>query len=278
MSFSDHLRLADALLPAVLAAGHIEMQHFAAGVVVETKLDASPVTVADREAEAVLLEALHRVAPDVPVVAEERASEGIIPDVGATFFLVDPLDGTRDFIAGRPDFTVNIGLIEHAKPVFGMVYVPARGLLFLTTGDSEAGSAVVSPESGARSVASLGLQPIRTREPDCASLLALASPRHRIDEVDRRLSELGVVTRTQIGSSFKFCLIARGDADIYLRLGSISEWDTAAGHAILAAAGGAVTQLDGAELSYGKVHDRFLNPDFVAWGRPSLAERFISAR
>lgn len=262
-------------MPAVLAAGRIEMHHFAAGVIVETKLDASPVTVADREAEAVLLEALHRAEPSIPVVAEERASEGIIPDIDATFFLVDPLDGTRDFVAGRPDFTVNIGLIEHAKPVFGMIYVPARGLLFLTTGASEAASVVVWPESGTTSVAELDLQPVRTREPDSAGLTALASPRHRILEVDRRLSEFGVTTRTQIGSSLKFCLIARGDADIYLRLGSISEWDTAAGHAILTAAGGRVTSLDGEELTYGKVRNRFLNPDFVAWGRPSLAERLL---
>lgn len=272
MNFKDHLSLANALLPAVLDAGRVEMRHFIAGVVVETKIDTSPVTVADREAEAVLLAALSRVAPGVPVIAEESVSAGIVPAVGSTFFLVDPLDGTRDFIEGTANFTINIGLIQDDKPVFGMIYAPARGLLSFTSGPSAAAEAQLGPAAEQTTIAQIALKEIRTREPDLGAITALASPRHRRVEVDAFMARFPNSSRALIGSSLKFCLIARGDADLYPRFGSINEWDTAAGHAVLSAAGGTVTGFNAAQLSYGKARDRFLHPDFVAWGRPSLVE------
>ena len=132
MKAEECRRLLEALLPAVLAAGRIEMRHFAAGVAVETKADTTPVTIADHEAEEVLIAGLHKAAPDVPVIAEEAVAAGRVPAIGEDFFLVDPLDGTRAFINRSPEFTVNIGLIERGQPVFGIIYAPALELLFAT--------------------------------------------------------------------------------------------------------------------------------------------------
>ena len=134
MTSIDHGRLVRGLIPALLEAGRIEMAYFQAGVSVEHKSDRSPVTAADREAEACLLQALGELSPGVPVVAEEEVAEGRVPELGAVFFLVDPLDGTREFIAGRPEFTINVGMVMDGHPRFGMLYVPATGELFATTG------------------------------------------------------------------------------------------------------------------------------------------------
>jgi 3'(2'), 5'-bisphosphate nucleotidase len=269
----DYIELADRLLPAILAAGRLEVGYFRSGTAVSRKKDASPVTIADQEAEAILLAALAVAAPGIPVVAEEAAEAGNIPAVGDRFFLVDPLDGTKSFISGNRDFTVNVALIENRRPTFGVIYAPATGRMFASLGPAMAIEAHVAPESTAASFCDVQATQIRTRKPDMAALAAVASRTHGAAEAEAFLVRCGVKHRRNIGSSLKFCLVARGDADLYPRFGEIQEWDTAAGHAILKAAGGTVTLFDGAELMYGKVDNRFKNPYFIAWGRAELASQ-----
>jgi len=272
MKEAEHARLAEVLLPAVLAAGHLQLRHRDAGVATERKADASPVTAADREAEAILLQALSRAAPGVPVIAEEAVAQDGVPEVGETFFLVDPLDGTREYVKGLGEFTINVGFIESGRPTFGLVYAPALAELYVTLGDGSAGAATVAPGNGAARIEHCGLRPIRAREPVARALVALDSRSHRAAATEDLLARLGVQEVKCMGSSIKFCVIARGDADLYPRLGPTSEWDTAAGHAVLAAAGGAVTTLDGEALRYGKAGARYLNPSFIAWGcKPATA-------
>lgn len=266
-----YIELADRLLPAVLSAGVLQMGYFRSGAAVVKKADQSPVTAADQESEILLLAALARAAPGVPVVAEEAASTGNIPAVGTRFFLVDPLDGTRAFIDGKADFTVNIALIEHGRPTFGVVYAPAHNRLYTALGPDTAVEADVSPDAAARGYADLTLRPVLTRMPDIAHLAAVASRTHNSKATEQMLNRLKVAERRNIGSSLKFCMVARGDADLYPRLGGINEWDTAAGQAVLQAAGGGVTLFDGSELGYGRAAEGFRTPDFIAWGRLGLA-------
>lgn len=262
-----HRNLAEALLEVTLAAGRIELGYYHAGVEVETKSDQSPVTKADQEAEKLILAALARIAPDIPVVAEEAASAGKIPVVGQRFFLVDPLDGTREFINQRDEFTVNIALIEDKVPVFGIVYAPALARLYVTTGPDSAAQANIAADASAVTLDNCALQPISCRKMDMSALTAVASRSHSNEETEAFLAKYQVKERTSAGSSLKFCVLARGDADIYPRLAPTMEWDTAAGHAVLAAAGGRVTMVDGGEFRYGKATERFLNPGFIAWGQ-----------
>lgn len=263
--------LAESLLPAVLAAGRVEMRLFESGVTVEKKHDSSPVTQADREAEAVLLDGLWTAARGVPVIAEESMALGEAPVQGTTFFLVDPLDGTREFVDRRPEFTINIGLVVASAPVFGMIYAPALGELYVKLGEGHAVSARIPPESRAPRLAEMALAPLKTRPPDVAALTVLESYSHRAPETERFLEGYAVAEVKRAGSSLKFCRIARGEADFYVRLGPTKEWDTAAGQAILEAAGGKVTTLDGSRLTYGHVERAYLNPHFVAWGRAPIA-------
>lgn len=264
----DYNRLASALLPAVLAAGAIEMRHYRAGVTVETKADESPVTIADREAEAALIAAITAAAPDIPIVAEEAVAAGHLPALGDEFFLVDPLDGTREFIAARDEFTVNVGLVRCGAPVFGIVYAPACEELYITLAPDVAAMSKVAPREGHVSLDDIGLQAIRARPPDPSALVALVSRSHATPETEDFLARFAVASRTSAGSSLKFCVIARGAADIYPRLGPTMAWDIAAGHAVLSAAGGSVTTLDGEPLRYGASGDSLRNPHFVAWGAP----------
>ncbi|MGH6815836.1 MAG: 3'(2'),5'-bisphosphate nucleotidase CysQ [Hyphomicrobiaceae bacterium] len=263
----DHSRLADALLPAVLAAGDVLLRHFRTQLTVERKADASPVTAADRAAEAVLLEALARAAPGVPVIAEEAVAAGQIPDIGDAFFLVDALDGTREFIAGGTEFTVNVGFVTGGVATFGMVFAPILRRLYATPWPDRAVEARPRIGAAASRLADLDPSAIRTRPPDPAALTALVSRSHTEAAVGDRLAQFARATFRPVASSLKFCLVARGEADLYPRLKPTSEWDTAAGHAILGAAGGIVTTLDGLPLEYGKVDRHFENPAFVAWGR-----------
>lgn len=262
----DHKMLGEALLPSVFQAGTIEMRHYRAGVEVETKLDSTPVTAADCEAEAILIAGLTKAAPGVPVVAEEAVSQGRVPMFSDTFFLVDPLDGTREFINQRGEFTVNVALIDQGKPVFGIVYAPALSELYMTFGARHAVFARIAPEAGATTLQACGFGDIHTRVPDMLALTAVASRSHATAETDAFLARYRIVGRRNAGSSLKFGLLARGEADIYPRLGTTMEWDTAAGHAVLVAAGGGLTLLDGAPLIYGKRAEGFRNPHFVAWG------------
>ncbi|HJZ43174.1 MAG TPA: 3'(2'),5'-bisphosphate nucleotidase CysQ [Hyphomicrobiaceae bacterium] len=270
MHANEIARLADGLLSVALAAGRVQMAHFAAGVAVSIKDDQSPVTAADHESEEVILEGLARLAPGVAVIAEEEVTAGRIPGIAGAFFLVDPLDGTKGFIKGRREFTVNVGLIEERWPVFGLIYAPALSELYVTLGPDSAAMAHIEPAAEARSLADCALRPIRTRVPDPNAISALTSQTHLNQATMQFLEGYNVIERRAIASSLKFGLLAKGDADLYPRIGPTSEWDTAAGHAILAAAGGSVTRLDGTPLFYGNAERRFENPDFVAWGRGPL--------
>lgn len=221
----------------------------------EQKADLSPVTAADRAAEAVILKALARLAPDIPVVAEEEASMGRIPKVEDRFFLVDALDGTREFVRRGDDFTVNIGLIEHGVPTMGVVYAPRLKRMF--AGDVAAG---VAWRRDGEMGEERPLAIFRGRRPPTA----VASRSHVTPEVSAYLDSIGDGERVNIGSSLKFGLLASGEADVYPRPSPTMEWDTAAGHAVLAAAGGRVLAPDGSPLLYGKPD--FFNPGFLAVG------------
>ena len=269
MTVLDHNRLADALLPAILAAGRLEMAHFAAGVAIEKKADRSPVTIADREAEAIIVAALHAVAPHIPVVAEEAVSAGNIPAPSETFFLVDALDGTHMFIRGKPEFSVNIALVENAKSVFGVIYVPPTGALYVTRQKGGSYQCQVDADAPADDLAGLRYTQLVSRVPNPANLAAFNS-RAAGGACADFLAALGVREAKPLGSSMKFGLIAAGKGDLYARFGDTHEWDTAAGQAILEAAGGCVTTLDGVPLTYGHAARRYLNPHFVAWGGQPL--------
>lgn len=265
---TDFQHLADSLLPVALAAARVQMAYLAAGVAATRKADNSPVTAADQESEALILEGLAKVAPGVAVVSEEAASAGHVPAVAATFFLVDPLDGTRSFLRREPHFTINIALIEDGRPTFGLLYAPALEDFYVTAAPARACAARLAPASEARTLADCVLVPLRTRVPDPNALCALVSESHLDKATQRFLDRYAVVERRALSSSLKFGLMARGEADVYPRAGPTSEWDTAAGHAVLAAAGGAVTDMDGGPLRYGK--PQFRNTGFVAWGRAPL--------
>ena len=257
----DHTRLVGELGEAAREAGEAILAIVRRGFEVESKADTSPVTVADRAAELVILAALARAAPGVPVIAEEEVAAGRIPAHDDTYFLVDPLDGTKEFIRGGDDYTVNIGLIEGGVPKLGVVYAPATRRLH--------GGCV---GEGAWLDEGAGAVPIQTRQRG-ENVAAVASKSHlnqaTVDYLD---AAVGACDRVSIGSSLKFCIVAEGRADIYPRLSPTSEWDTAAGHAILLASGGLVDGPDGESLKYGK--RAFLNRAFVAtagWKPPLLS-------
>ena len=273
----DHEALALRLLPAMLDAGAALLRYRAQGVEVEHKADHSPVTAADRQAEAIVLAALAEAAPGVPVIAEEQVAAGRIPTVGRQAFLVDALDGTREFIAGGDDFTVNIALAEDGVPVFGLLLAPASGRLFATLGASRAAQARIDPATLAQRGPPVVFEDIATATPDVGALRVLASRSHATPETTAFLQRLKVARLRGIGSSLKLGMIAAGEADLYPRFGPTSAWDTAAGHAILQAAGGEVTTSDGTPLRYLGQPGQFLNPSFIAWGRPSLVSACVTS-
>lgn len=226
------------------------------------KADGSPVTIADQEAEALITKGLLQILPDVPVVAEEAAAAGHTPDItGAEYFwLVDPLDGTKEFVAGRPDYTVNIALIHGTKPFLGVVYAPALGVLYAGCGPN---TALKWREDNG------GDRSIRARKAPAAGLTVLASRSHaRRQDLEAFLAQHKVEKVFHRGSSLKMCLIAEGKADLYPRLGPTSEWDTAAAQAILEAADGALVDLiHETPLDYGHAERGFINPYFIARGK-----------
>jgi 3'(2'), 5'-bisphosphate nucleotidase len=261
---SDYGELVDQLAEAAREAGEAILGVVRRGFEIESKHDSSPVTEADRAAELVILAALARAAPGVPVIAEEEVAAGRIPAHEDTYFLVDPLDGTKEFVRGGDDYTVNIGLIESGAPRAGVVFAPASGILHGGwVGD------------GAWTDDGRGRRAIRTRQRG-EQVTAVASKSHlnqaTVDYLEAAVGAYGYVS---IGSSLKFCILAEGKADIYPRASPTSEWDTAAGHAVLLAAGGLVDGPGGRPLSYGK--RAFLNRAFVAtggWKAPPL-ESFL---
>ncbi len=235
------------------------MAHY--GTTGSIKADGSPVTAADNEAEEVILAGLARLLPGVPVLAEEQAAAGRLPAASDLMVAVDPLDGTREFIAGNGEFTVNIGLIAHGAPVAGIVYAPARSRLWLGAGD-RAEAMAVAPGAGFDTATGRG--PVRTRPMPAEGPLALVSRSHPEPAVEAFLAGHGVTNRQAMGSSLKFAVIAEGGAEVTARFAPITEWDIAAGHAVLAAAGGSVTQPDGSPLVYGRAAHGFRTQAYVA--------------
>lgn len=247
--------------PAVLAlaydAAAAIMAVYATEFERRVKDDHSPVTDADEAAEEIILAGLHRLTPGIPVIAEEMAAAGNLPAIGTgPFWLVDPLDGTREFIARNGDFTVNIALVCEARPRLGVVLAPALK-----------GAAWLGGPSGASRFTRMDTvgEPITARIPPAFAAIALVSRSHREKDVEAWLARQDRVQTATVGSSLKFCRIAEGEADFYPRFASISEWDTAAGQAVLEAAGGEVVTWEGKPLTYGKPD--FRNPGFLAKGR-----------
>jgi 3'(2'), 5'-bisphosphate nucleotidase len=252
----------ESLIYTAQRAGGAIMSVYASGFAVRDKADASPVTIADEAAEKIILADLAELAPDIPVVAEESVAAGRVPTVADRFFLVDSLDGTKEFIGHRDEFTVNIALVENGEPVLGVVLAPARRELFW--GDVRARRAGHIDAEPDGTMPLLG-GAMRARVAPAGGLVAVASRSHRSPETDAFLANYPVAEFRSIGSSLKFCLVAAGQADLYPRLGPTMEWDTAAGHAVLTAAGGSVTTLEGEPFRYGK--PGFRNGNFVARGR-----------
>jgi len=242
------------LVRIVRAAGDVVMRHYEAGCDTRIKTDRSPVTDADEEAEKLILAELAAAFAGVPVVAEEEAAAGRIMAVGSRFFLVDPVDGTKEFVKRGGEFTVNIGEIVDGEPVSGVVLAPAIGRLF-----------VGAAGEGAFELSEGTIRAIAARAPAADGLVAVSSRSHPDAKTDELLKTLAIKGHTNAGSSLKFCLVAAGEADIYPRAGQTMEWDTAAGHAVLRAAGGKVTNWDGTPFLYGKPD--FRNGPFIARGR-----------
>jgi 3'(2'), 5'-bisphosphate nucleotidase len=249
----------DRLLPEIVAladrAGAVILEHYHGDVAVRAKADASPVTAADEAAEAVILAHLAELTPEIPVIAEETVASGHVPAIGdGPFWLVDPLDGTKEFLSRNGEFTVNIALVQACEPVLGVVLAPARAQAWW--GVRGKGAVARDGKGNTRAIA--------VRRAPAGGLVAIASRSHRDAETQAFLDQAGVAECISAGSSLKFCLIAEGRADLYPRFGRTMEWDTAAGHAVLAAAGGRVTTRDGAPFFYRK--PGFENPPFIASG------------
>lgn len=251
-----------ALAHVSIAAGERIMTHFGK-VSGEMKADDSPVTIADREAEALITAELSQIAPAIQVIGEEACAEALPERLDDCFFLLDPLDGTKEFLNGRSDFTVNIALIIAGQAQAGVIYAPARETLYL----SGAQSAFTAQCPNHQRVEQEGLHPIHMRAPNPSALTVVASRSHLSDETRDYLNTLPVAETMSAGSSLKFCLLAEGVADLYPRHGRTMEWDTAAGHAIVNSAGGQVCRFDGSPLTYGKLADGLANPYFVASAR-----------
>lgn len=268
-------RLAETFAVIALGAGRAILDIYESGPQVHWKPDRSPVCDADEAAESLILSALETACPTLPVISEEAVSRGEIPAIGRDFILVDPLDGTKEFLSRNGEFTVNIALVRDTKPLCGVVYAPALDRLWV--GGTVARTATATPGS-----------PLPTAEhwrqlkarPAAISigLTALVSRSHADAATEAWLAKLPVKTRREAGSALKFCVLAEGEADVYPRFGPTMEWDTAAGHAVLRAAGGAVTTANGVPLRYGKNQEGFKNPGFIAWGdRRMLASASASS-
>ena len=247
----------DTLIDIARAAGAAILEIYNDNFKVETKADATPLTAADLCAHRVIVDGLRALAADTPVLSEEAEPPPFAERRHwCRYWLVDPLDGTKEFISRNGEFTVNIALIERGAPVLGVVGVPVAGVVYV--GDCRQGRAF-RVDTGGRT-------PLRTRAMQAPAVTVVASRRHGGDRLTHYLNALAErfeVSRKSVGSSLKLCILATGEADLYPRLGPTSEWDIAAAHAVLAAAGGAVMQLDGTPLAY-NAKESLLNPDFVA--------------
>ena len=252
-----------------LDAGREVMRVFEAGCAVDKKSDSSPVTEADRESETIILAGLRAAYPDIPCVAEEEVAAGIVPpDLDGAFFLIDPLDGTKEFVNRRTDFTVNIALIRDGVPEVGVVFAPCSGRFF----SGRPGRAEAIEVDGDFRIVDRRRISVRTA---VTPLAVVASRSHNTPETEAFIRDLGAAEIVSVGSSLKFCLLAAAEADIYPRFGRTMEWDTAAGDAVLRAAGGMTRTLDGEPLTYGKREQSddadFANPHFIASGKAAEA-------
>ncbi len=254
MAFSNDTligpRIADINLMAI-AAGRIIMRNYGSEMEITTKNDKSPVTQADIEANNFIVGNLSRITPGIPVISEEQTANHSQPLTTECFWLVDPLDGTKSFIRKTGDFTVNIGLVKNRRPVFGVIAVPARGEIYFTDAANRAWKVGNGEKKEIH---------VSTPEKD-AGFSFVVSHSHHDPETEVYLKNYQVRERKSASSAYKFCLIAEGLADIYPRFGQTMEWDTAAGHALVLAAGGTVTGIDGTEFLYAK--PGFINPGFV---------------
>jgi 3'(2'), 5'-bisphosphate nucleotidase len=270
-ALDSHTRdeIARFLAKAALAAGPAVMEEYDRGCEVASKADGSPVTSADSRAEAIICDYLTRLTPLTPLCAEEATAAGVKPQVAQRFLLVDPLDGTREFLAGNGEFTINVALIERGAPIAGAVYAPAIGRLWVG-GDAafacEMRLGGEPPDEGSQ-------RRIQTRSAP-SSLVAFASRSHLDAQSDAFLKGLPIGETRFAGSSLKFCLIAEGLGDVYPRFAPTMEWDTAAGDAVLRAAGGAVLDPSGRPLLYGKTESGLRNGPFIAWGDTAAAQQF----
>ncbi len=253
--------LLEVMADVAVEAGRAAHKVYRGSFEVQRKADHTPVTEADHAAEAIILARLRGVAPGVPIVAEEEVAAGRLPAIGSEFFLVDPLDGTKEFIQRIGDFTVNIALIRDGDPVLGVVYAPVTSGLYI--GDVVTGIALRAHQPTDSSQVAPREQ-IRVRTPPAQGATVVISRSHSTPETETYLTHYKVAERVSVGSSLKFCLVASGQADLYPRLGPTMEWDTAAGHAVLVAAGGSVLAPGGAPLTYGKPGLR--NSFFIAGG------------
>jgi 3'(2'),5'-bisphosphate nucleotidase len=252
----------ETMIAATIEAAKVIEAIYRWPIEVTDKPDGSPLTMADAAAEVVIVEKL--AATGIPVLAEESAAAGRIPKLGERFFAVDPLDGTKEFIKRNGEFTVNIALIEKTRPVLGVVLAPATGALYAGGPDGAFFAEVTDGVLGARR---------RISVDEAAPMRVVASRSHGHQALADLCEAMAVSEDVSVGSSLKFCLLAEGKARLYPRFTPTSEWDTAAGQAVLEAAGGAVLTLDGAALGYGKAANGFLNPFFVAASGPDLARK-----
>jgi len=234
------------------------------------KADRSPVTAADLASEQIILERLAALLPGLPVVAEESAARATTP-LGASVALVDPLDGTKEFLAGRDEYSINLALVTDGVPIAGIIAAPARGLMWRGVVGAVAERLRLAWNDGPNRASER--RAVRTRRPAPAELRVLTSRSHADPRTEALIAGLPVARRQRCGSALKFCCLAQGDADLYPRLSPVSEWDIAAGAAILVAAGGRVSDPHGLPLEFGRADRRFIVEGFLAWGDPARATR-----
>lgn len=261
------------LIQLALDAGREVMAVKDAGFEAIDKADGSPVTIADQRAEAVIEAGLAKLSPGLAMLGEEATSEGRVPQLGAQFFCVDPIDGTKDFVEGETgEFTVNIALVEDGLPTMGVVLAPATGALYA----GEPGRALKAIANARKAALASALAPIRVTR--AGPWRVIASRRSGANVATDRFQEaLGEHVRLQSSSSIKFCRLAEGDADLYPRFGNVREWDAAAGHAVLLAAGGGIMTTEGAPLTYGNTGKKFLIEGFIAYAGEESKQAALKA-
>jgi 3'(2'), 5'-bisphosphate nucleotidase len=269
---ADGSRLLDELTTVVSRAAAAILAARASGLDSRTKTDLSPVTAADDAAEAIILEGVRRLLAGVPIVSEEAAERARPDPIDGDFVLVDPVDGTRELVAGRDEFTINVAVVSGGRPTLGIIAAPARGLIWRTA--PAGGAERLGLRPGAPADAAHDRTLIRPRLYSGGALIAAVSRSHLDAQTEALLARLPKVERLASGSAVKLCWVAEGTAHLYPRLGPTREWDIAAGHAIVAAAGGTVMTADGKPLCYGRAAQGFVVPGFIAWGDPSAPARF----